>query len=191
MATISDGSWSGDGPACSVEHTALIQTALSDIQGVLDGWDLPCLTDLRDQLQDYLDCSIEIECEDCEFAGMARRGSDSLTMCEDFMDGATQQRITAVVFHEMVHAAGGTELDSEALENHFFASGGATTPTSGDWPKFHDDEGEFVIWDEDSGEVFEKCVEEGSWNESDSVSQGAQLNVSFIEPAGGDDGGGW
>lgn len=187
------GSWHGGGgtevPNCTTSRRTLIRNALTAIQPILDSWGLECLNGLRNQLQDFLNCSLEIDCEGCDIVGKAGRGSGKITMCNSFLDGATQARVNAAVFHEMVHAAGGTELDSEALENHFFNGAGATTPTSGDWPKFHDDGGEYVIWDESSGELFEKCVDEGAWNESDTVTRGTRLNPNFIEPSGTDDGG--
>ena len=156
------GSWSGGGdevPNCNASQRADINTALNDIQTKLDNWNLDCLTNVRNMLQDMLNCSLEIDCDnDCDLNGYTYRGSGKITICPPtFAD--TQNRINAVVFHELIHAVGGTELDSEALENHFYTGSGATTPSSGDWDKFRDDGGEFIIWDEDSGALFEKCVE--------------------------------
>jgi hypothetical protein len=48
--------------------------------------------------------------------------------------------LTAVLFHELVHVAGGWELDAEYFENLFFPEGkGATRPTYDDWPEFKED----------------------------------------------------
>lgn len=188
------GGWSGGGtdvPNCSPARRTLINNALSTIQNTLNSWELNCLTDLRNELQDFINCSLEVDCEDCDIDGKSVRGSGKITLCDSSLDSSTQQRITAIVFHEMIHAAGGTELDAEALENHFFGGSGATAPTSDDWEKFHDDGGEFVIWDEGTGQLFEKCVEEGSWNESDTVTRGIQLRPTFIEPPSSGNGGGW
>jgi hypothetical protein len=171
MATFSPGS-------CSTTHQARINDALDLVRRRIANWDLPCLGDLRTQILDYLACSLTISCEDCDVNGSSVRGSDAITLCEDFLDTATLQRISAVVFHEMVHAAGGTELDAEALENHFFTGAGATAPTSDDWPKFSSDGGEFVIWDSSTGQLFELCMAD-----SFTTTPGTQLTPTFIEPS--------
>lgn len=188
------GSWNGGGsdvPNCSLSQRTAINAALADIQTKLNSWGLPCLTGLRDSIQDMLNCSLEVDCDnDCDLNGYTYRGSGKITICPPtFAD--TQARINAVVFHEIVHAAGGTELDAEALENHFYTGNGATSPSSSDWDSFHDDGGEYVIWDEDSGDLFEKCVDSGSWDEGDTVTRGVELTPNFNEPDGGGDGGSW
>ena len=87
----------------------------------------------------------------------------------------------AIVFHEIIHSCGGTELDSEAFENHCYRNCGATAPTSDDFPKFRDDGGRWVNWNGSSGAVTTK--------------DGQALNVNnsgFVDPSppsGG--GGGW
>ena len=49
-------------------------------------------------------------------------------------------RLTSVLFHELVHAAGGWELDAEYYENHFFGEKeGATRPNRGDLQQIIDD----------------------------------------------------
>jgi hypothetical protein len=46
-------------------------------------------------------------------------------------------RLPAVLFHELVHVAGGSELDAEALENALFTpKEGAVAPTAADWADF-------------------------------------------------------
>ena len=46
-------------------------------------------------------------------------------------------RLTPVLFHELVHAAGGWELDAEFFENCLFTpQEGATPPDDKDWEKF-------------------------------------------------------
>jgi hypothetical protein len=51
--------------------------------------------------------------------------------------GAPTGRLTAVLFHELVHVAGGSELDAEAFENLLFTPGeGAVPPTEEDWSSF-------------------------------------------------------
>lgn len=61
--------------------------------------------------------------------------------------GAPHSRLTAVLFHELVHVAGGNELDAEAFENLVFnAEEGAVPPTADDWSKFaaHQGVGQWV-----------------------------------------------
>ncbi len=46
-------------------------------------------------------------------------------------------RLPAVLFHELVHVAGGSELDAEAFENALFTPReGAVMPTAADWTDF-------------------------------------------------------
>jgi hypothetical protein len=83
----------------------------------------------------------------------------------------------------MVHSVGGTELDAEALENHFFGGAGATPPTDPeDFDDFRANGGEFVIWDATTGAVFEKCLSGGSWDTAPTVTRGVQLGVAFNDP---------
>ena len=181
------GSWTGGGtevPNCNAAQRAMITTALATIQRILNSWSLRCLEGVRQRIQDRLNCSLEMDCNpsDCNGADAftASRGSSYVALCNALT--GTQQRVTAVLFHELVHSVGGTELDSEALENHFFSGNGATMPTSGDFPKFRDEGGEFVIWDRTTGAVFERCVEGGSWNSSPTVTRGTQLSPVFPDP---------
>lgn len=51
-------------------------------------------------------------------------------------------RLTAVVFHELVHVAGGGELDAEVFENLLFRMDeGAAPPTVADWKEFETNKG--------------------------------------------------
>jgi hypothetical protein len=192
------GSWDGGGtevPNCSVAQQNALNAALRSIQGVLANWNLPCIAHVRDRLQDRLNCSLLLNCEsgsDCDGLNgwTDSRGSPNITICPATFS-STQQRIVAVLFHELVHSVGGTELDSEALENHFFARGGATFPTSDDFPKFDSEGGEFVIWDKPSGNVFEKCESGGSWDSAPTVTRGQQLGVNFPNPPPPSGGGSW
>ncbi|MCY1047592.1 hypothetical protein OV208_40210 [Corallococcus sp. bb12-1] len=190
------GSWTGGGtevPNCNTAQQAVLNTAMLRIARVLGGWNLPCLIAVRDRLQDRLNCSLVIDCPGCtNLDGFTDSiGSANVSLCNTAL-GGTQARATAVLFHEMVHSVGGTELDAEALENHFFGGNGATFPTSDDFPKFRGEGGAFVIWDEATGNVFERCVEGGSWNSSPTITQGAQLNVNFpAPPSTGGGGGSW
>lgn len=91
--------------------------------------------------------------------------------------GSTSARFEAIVFHELIHHCGGTELDAEAFENHCYAGSGATAPTSNDWAKFRDDGGNFVNWNGTTGTV--------------TTTAGDTLSVSFVDPSPPSDGGGW
>ena len=161
---------------CSDAHEDIVNRCLESIQAVLDSWDLPCLTDVRDQPQFYLDGGLEIACEDCDegVQGLTRE-DDVIVICRDTLDNSTEQRTCIVIFHEMIHAAGGTELDSEALENHFFTGAGATFPTASDFDKFRANGGDFVEWVENTGELFEICMDE-----SYGTSRGSQLSPTFL-----------
>lgn len=72
----------------------------------------------------------------------------------------------AVLLHELVHAAGGQELDSEAVENHIYKTQDSD-PTPDDFPKFLKENpcgymdgkamllvSRFVIWDPKSGKLW-------------------------------------
>lgn len=190
------GSWTGGGTqvrTCNPTQQAAINNAMTRIRRVIGTWNLPCIAHVRDSLLDRLNCSLNINCssgDDCDgLRGYTdSRGSPNVTLCPA-STGDTIQGLTATLFHEMVHSVGGTELDAEALENHFFGGSGATAPTDGDFDDFRDDEGEFVIWDESTGNVFEKCVEGGSWDESPTVTRGVRLRVNFVDASPG--GGSW
>jgi len=196
--TTQGGSWTGGGtqvPTCSVAQQRRLNNALAGIQRILNRWDLPCITNLRDRLQDRINCSLRLNCStgsDCSgLDGYTDSiGSPNVTICN--VDGKTDQRLLAVLFHEMVHSCDGTELDSEAIENHFLAGAGATFPTEpGDFDSFRDDGGNYVIWDSATGRVFERCTEGGSWNSGPTVTRGLDLGVNFTEPTPPGGGGSW
>ena len=194
--TTQGGSWTGGGtqvPTCSPAQQARIRAALGTIQGILNRWDLPCITNVRDRLQDRLNCSLTVNCStgsDCtNLLGYNPWNSSEVTLC--FVDSRTQAGLTATLFHEMVHSVGGKELDSEALEGHFFGGAGASPPTDpDDFDDFRSNGGDFVIWDQGTGQVFERCTEGGSWNSSPTVTRGRALSVNFVDPTPGG-GGSW
>lgn len=67
-------------------------------------------------------------------------------------------RLTSVLFHELVHAAGGWELDAEYYENHFFGEKeGATRPNRADLQQIIDDkyEGWWLYLDADRRRVMD------------------------------------
>ena len=187
------GSWTGGGtevPNCSAGQQRLINAALAVVQTIVNSWSLGCLTSVRDRLQDRLNCSLEIDCDPSGCPGLDGFSTGSyVALCNTL--GKTSQRIAAVLFHEMVHSVGGTELDAEALENHFFFGNGATPPFGDDFPKFHSEGGEFVIWDTTTGSIFEKCEQGGSWDSSPTITRGTQLIPNFPDPPSGGGGGSW
>ena len=196
--TTQGGSWTGGGtqvPTCSATQQQRLNRLLGRIQAILNRWDLPCLTNVRDRLQDRINCSLRLNCSsgtDCDgLDGYTdSRGSPNVTLCN--MDGKTDARLTAILFHEMVHSVDGTELDAEALENHFLGGAGATFPSEpDDFDSFRSDGGNYVTWEASTGRVFERCVEGGSWNSSSTVTNGVQLSVNFTEPTPPGSGGGW
>src|SRR5512137_2622116 len=87
--TTQGGSWNGGGtevPACNATQQARINTALTTIQGILNSWDLPCITNVRDRLQDRINCSLRINCStgsDCSglLGYTDSRGSPNVTLC--------------------------------------------------------------------------------------------------------------
>lgn len=164
---------------CSDAHRDIINRCLESMQEILNSWDLPCLTDVREQLQFYLDGGLEITCEDCDsdtLQGYTPGGEDDvIVICRNTLNNSSEQRTCIVMFHEMIHAAGGTELDSEALESHFFTGAGATPPTAEDFTLFRARGGEFVEWVEATGELFGICMDE-----SYATSRGSQLSPVFI-----------
>lgn len=187
------GSWTGGGtqtPTCNATDQQLINTALGTIRNTVDNnWNLNGLDAVRQSLRDQLNCSLEIDCNSPDCAGLdgrsPARGEARVQLCGAL--GNTQNRLTAVLFHEMVHGAGGTELDAEALENHFFAGAGATAPTGGtnandDFPLFRSDGGSWIIWDEGTCELFVKRSVGGSWIDPPRIERGDRLTPRFCAP---------
>ncbi len=111
--------------------------------------------------------TIEIDCPDSGCDGLdGFQSGNKISMCV-----TSGNRLGPVLLHELVHACGGTELDSEAVEWKCFAGNGATAPYK-DWDKFKDETssfggdenvrvGKYVIWDSETGEVWAKDAEGG------------------------------
>jgi hypothetical protein len=163
---------------CSQDEINAIFAALDGICAKIDACDLRGLDDLKRCLRAASE-NIVWKCENLEGLDGQTSGNEITLTPNAF--GSSSARFEAVVFHEMVHACGGTELDSEAFENHCYRGAGATAPTSGDFPKFRDDGGRWVNWNGATGAVTTK--------------DGQALNVNaaaFVDPnppSGG--GGGW
>lgn len=164
---------------CDVAQRTSIFSALSDIRNKLNTCTLTGIPNIISSVRSKMD-TVVFNCDSCSLAG--QQSDNEITICNGTLSGV-QNRINAVVFHELIHAIGGTELDSEAFENHCYRNQGATAPTSDDFPKFRSDGGNFVNWDMTTGSVTLK-------------SNGIALNVNnadFIDPTGtgGGGGGGW
>jgi hypothetical protein len=165
---------------CSQAQIDAIFTALDGVCRRLGSCSLRGLQDLKDCLRAGSE-NVVWKCGTLSGA-VAQTSGNEITLTPAAFASSTQ-RLEAIVFHEMVHACGGTELDSEAFENHCYRGGGATPPTSGDFPKFRNDGGRWVNWNGATGRVTTK--------------DGQVLNVnepSFVDPsppAGGGGGGGW
>lgn len=165
---------------CSQDQINAIFTALDGICARIDRCGLRGLRDLKDCLTAGSD-NVVWKCGDLGDSILAQNSGNEITLTPSAF-GSTTNRLEAIVFHEMVHACGGTELDSEAFENHCYRGNGATPPTPDDFPKFRDDGGRWVNWDGSSGRV--------------TLKDGQVLNVNepaFVDPSppasGG--GGGW
>jgi hypothetical protein len=72
---------------------------------------------------------------------MARTAGYRVQLCQKAFSALsdTRSRLTAILFHELVHVVRGKELDAEAFENGLFADEGARPPTREDWASFKDD----------------------------------------------------
>lgn len=169
------GSWAGGGTDvtdCSETIRSLIVAAFN---AIIDSACLDCFPGLRAKLRDKWE-TIEIDCTDpaCGDLDGQFSGNTILICVRD------RPRIDAVLLHELVHAVGGKELDSEAIEHACFSGRAATLPFGDDWDKFRGETGEldgneiervgeFVIWNSDTGEVWGKDNAGGGWGGGDPV----------------------
>jgi len=96
----------------------------------------------------------------------------------------------ATLVHELVHAAGGQELDSEAIENHLYVRQD-TDPTSGDFDKFVTENpcqymdgktmlvvSKFVIWDPKSGKLWFQVGDRRSPKKGKELSEGINVPMN-------------
>ncbi|MET0464871.1 MAG: hypothetical protein ABW007_17035 [Chitinophagaceae bacterium] len=191
------GRWSGGGtdvPDCSLAQREAIINAFNNFssRSCLD-----CFGGLSGQLNEKWR-EIEIDCTDSECDTLDGRNSgNNILICN-----TSSSRVGPVLLHEMVHACGGTEMDSEAVEHACFNGSGATAPFGDDWDKFRSETdelegneiervGKFMIWNSDTGEVWEKVVEGGSWASGGTVRKGRRCfqSNSWIHSYSG--GGSW
>lgn len=191
------GGWLGGGtevPDC----TSAQQTAITNaFNGFIDGACLDCFPGLRACLRRKWD-EVEIDCTDPACSGLdGRQSGNSILMCNT---GST--RVGPVLLHELVHACGGTELDSEAVEHACFAGNGATLPSGDDWDKFRSETseldgnekervGKYAIWNSDTGEAWGKVEEGGGWLGGATVRKGTRCFQSDNWKRTYGEGGGW
>ncbi len=152
-----EGGWLDTESGCRADDEVNINQAMAHTHSIVNNWNLPHLGRLRTTLSNKLP-NVHVNCrgEDCSgIEGRAPLGGNSITICPSALS-ADQGRLNAVVFHELIHSCRGQELDSEALEAHYFSDADATAPTSGDFTDFQNNGGEYTIWDSNTGEVFEK-----------------------------------
>lgn len=164
---------------CSQAQIDAIFTALDGICAKISACSLRGLQDLKDCLRGTSE-NVVWKCDNLGDSVVGQTSGNEITLSPTAF-ASTASRLEAIVFHEMVHACGGTELDSEAFENHCYRGAGATPPTADDFPKFRDEGGRWVNWNGSTGAVTTKD------------GQGLNVNnASFVDPgppAGG--GGGW
>lgn len=180
VATAWHGGCESEVPTCSQAQVNAIAAALDRIYAKVDGCDLAGLRDLKACIK-RADQDVVWKCGTLGDSVVAQTSGNEITLTPGAF-GSTQCRFDAIVFHEIVHSCGGTELDSEAFENHCYRGCGATTPTSDDFPKFRNDGGRWVNWNGTTGAVTTK--------------DGQALNVNtagFVDPSppSGGGGGGW
>lgn len=161
---------------CNSTQINQIFTALCAINRKVNSCTLSNLNTLKSCLTNAFS-TVVWKCGNLGGSIVAQSSGNEITLTPNAF-GSTTARFEAIVFHELIHHCGGTELDAEAFENHCYAGAGATFPTSSDWPKFRDDGGNFVNWNRTTGTV--------------TTTAGDTLGVSFVDPSppsgGGDDG---
>lgn len=117
------------------------------------------------------------ECEGLPADGFTfQRGKGIVAVCRTLLTGH-QERVNAVLFHELVHACGGDEMDAEGLECHCFKDGEATPPSSSDYRRFRSlpekngyHLGHYLMWNPVTGQVYVRAPGD---------QPGAALNVRF------------
>lgn len=177
-----DRNWHGgcdrEVATCSQAQVNQIIGALNRIVTLVDNCNLTGLNDLKTCIRNA-DRNVVWKCGTLGDSIVGQTSGNEITLTPSAF-GSTQSRFDAIVFHEIVHSCGGTELDSEGFENHCFRGGGATAPTSDDFPKFRNDGGRWLNWNGTTGAVTTK--------------DGQTLNVNnaaFVDPSPPSGGGGW
>lgn len=165
-------------PICSNSQISMIFTALDAINAKVDSCTLTGLSGLKTCIKNAF-ANVVWNCGTLGDSIVAQTSGNEITLTPSAFASSTA-RFEAIVFHEIVHSCGGTELDSEAFENHCYRGAGATPPTSDDFPKFRDDGGNFVTWNGSTGVV------------TTNAGQNLNINTSdFVDPSPPSGGGGW
>lgn len=170
-------------PAEQAKLRLAVQSAKAKLIGGLCG--LSGLDELRRfmlaRLNGYRPLTIRCsECESLPADGYTlERGKGDIVLCRSLLAGP-QDRVDTVLFHELVHACGGDELDGEGLECHCFKEGAATLPGGSDYRLFRSlpvrngyHVGNYLMWSPSTGQVFVRAPGNGP---------GAALNVRFLRP---------
>jgi hypothetical protein len=165
-------------PVCSQAQVDAIINSLNRTYTKIDNCDLRGLTDLKNCLKRSHTSDVVWNCAGLGANVVGQTSGNEITITPTAF-ASTQARLDAIIFHEMIHRCGGTELDAEAFENHCFRNAGATAPTSDDFPKFRDDGGRFVNWNGSTGAVTTKDGQAMNVN-----------NAAFVDP-NPPSGGGW
>jgi hypothetical protein len=123
------------------------------------------LESLRSCLLDRLSgrWPLAIHCSDCgglPADGFTPKGQSMVGICRGTFEGG-QDRVNAVLFHELIHTCGGEEMDGEGLECHCFAGQGATMPGRSDFTLFEKRQsangyyaGRYLLWHPATGQVY-------------------------------------
>lgn len=171
------GSWYGGGtqvPNCSPDRRTAIVNAFNSFIGATC---LNCFPGLARDLRAKFE-TIEIDCGGSQCDGLdGFRSGNTINICT-----TAASRTGPVLLHELVHAVGGSELDSEAVEHACFNGNGATLPFGDDWTKFVSEtspfesnnqvrSGKYVIYNAATGEVFgnnggrrgNRCFQHDGW----------------------------
>jgi hypothetical protein len=198
------GGWLGGGTTVADCTQAQQDAITAAFNAFIGSACLDCFPGLRDCLRTKWN-EIEIDCTDsaCDGTLAGRTSGNTVLLCCNTIDCSSgSARLGAVLLHEMVHACGGTELDSEAVEHACFTGNGATLPTSDDWDKFRSETdtlggnekervGKYVIWNSDTGEVWGKQQEGGGWLGGGTITKGNRCFQSDGWKHAYPSGGGW
>lgn len=123
-----------------------LERSLSRIRECLKDPPRPIPRDLRAGLQDLVSRSGPTvtlafggkrgACRDM----VGRTAGYRVLLCQKAFSAVSgnRSRLTAILFHELVHVVRGKELDAEAFENALFAQEGARPPTREDWAGFEE-----------------------------------------------------
>jgi hypothetical protein len=131
----------------SAKDERALERSLSRIRECLKDPPCPMPDDLRAGLRDIVSRSSPAvtlafggkkgACRDM----VGRTAGYRVQLCQKAFSAVSSKRsrLTAILFHELVHVVRGKELDAEVFENALFAKEGARPPTREDWASFEAD----------------------------------------------------